>query len=86
VRRFLRWLLGLQSYADDDGFRTLARRLDDVSDDVTHLTRRFNRLQGNITGWLARLQQPDDDRDDDDADVPDWQDIRERGLRGSATD
>lgn len=49
MRRFLRWLLGLQAYADDDAFRTLARRLDDQDDAVEHLGRRFTRLQTQVT-------------------------------------
>lgn len=67
LRRFLRWLLGLQMYADEDAFRTLARRLDDVQDAQEHLQRRFTRLQVQVTRWAQQVdeEQEDDEEDDD---------------------
>lgn len=61
MRRFLRWLLGLQAYADDDAFRTLAHRLDDLVDDMEHLGRRFTKLQGQVTrAWREEDEEEED--------------------------
>ena len=74
-RRFLRWLLAVDPI-DDASARALKRRFDDLSDDVATLDRRFNRLQGFLTGAIRRATSPEDeDEDEDEANDEDEENI-----------
>ena len=61
--RFARWLLDVESL-DTSSARALKLRINDLLDDVAQLERRFNRLQGLLTGGI-RHGPRDEDEDDD---------------------
>jgi len=66
MRRFLRWLLGLEVLYSESSYPLLSQRLDELEDDVEHLGRRFTKLQGQVTrSWREELPPEDDDEDDD---------------------
>ncbi len=52
-----------------DEARTLAKRLDDVEDDVANLDRRFMRLRGQVTGSLRRMYDDDFEEPEEEADA-----------------
>jgi hypothetical protein len=73
MRRFLRWLLGINEHvvvsAVVDGFHDALKRIDDVEDDLEHLGRRFTKLQTQVTRAWRDVAVPEELDDDDDEDA-----------------
>jgi hypothetical protein len=66
-----RWREARATFAPlvSDEARGLAKRLDDVEDDVANLDRRFMRLRGQVTGSLRRMYDDDFEEPEEEPDA-----------------
>jgi len=67
VRRFLRWLVGVQAEGElYDQQHALRQRVEVLEDDAEHWERRFKKLQGQVTrAWREQpLEEEESDEDE----------------------